>query len=72
MDTKYMAVLVSALTSAGVWAQSADPRQSDLRSAIRETATGSRTVAPRQLSDPERAEMRRQLSQAGLTRPKGS
>ena len=53
-------------------AQSPDPRALDLRAAIRQTVTSAENTATRRLSEPERAELRRQLSLYSRPQAKGS
>ena len=77
MASKYLAVFVCVLANTGASAQAPeprapDPRALDLRSAIRQQATASQVAAPRQLSEPQRGELRRQLSLYSRPPAKGS
>lgn len=72
MPNKYLAVFACGLASAAGFAQSPDPRASDLRAVLRQQTAASQMAQPRQLSEQQRAELRRQLSQYSRMSVKGS
>ena len=71
MVNKYLAFLACGLASAAVFAQPRDSKSADLRSVIGRSAA-THPVPPHRLSDAERAELRRQLSQYSRMPVKGS
>jgi uncharacterized membrane protein len=67
----YLILVACGFSGAACLAQTRPPAV-DLRTAIRQATSTSQPVAPRQLSDQERAELRRQLSLYSRMPVKGS
>jgi hypothetical protein len=72
MVFKYLLPLICGLTGAATWAQPPEARAQELRAALRQNAAGAQVTTTRQLSEPERAELRRQLSLYSRPQAKGS